>query len=233
MRNSISRLLDAAQKRMSGYVALAHYRFLNLVVKARPEVLLSFQLEDDPDKSPIEEVAHVCNADGRDDQFEIYPLDSSQLFTIVKSLKKAHPEFKVEVVSVDDSEEEEDKYILATMPFVDQNRHDVLMEGVSIINDWCDGQLKAAYGACLAEITPRLADAPADELDEAKDVLKAMKDQHDDLLAQYKADKEAEIEDALKRYQEEQAQNETVQQENDAAHNVQAGMQMKWPPEDE
>lgn len=233
MRNSISRLLDAAQKRMSGYVALAHYRFLNLVVKARPEVLLSFQLEDDPDKSPIEDVAHVCNADGRDDQFEIYPLDPSQLFTIVKSLKKAHPEFKVDVVSMDHSDDDEDKYILATMPVVDQNRHDVLMDGVSIVNDWCDGQLKAAFTAAMAQITPRLADAPPDELDEAKDVLQGMKDQHDDLLAQYKADKEAEIEDALKKYQEAKAQQETRQQEEDAAHNIQAGMQMKWPPVDE
>lgn len=233
MKNSVSSLLETAQKRMGGYTALAHYRLMNLVIKAYPEALLSFSLDNDGEKVPIEKVAQVCNAENRDDQFEIYPLEPSLLMPIIKALVKVHPEFKVEIKFPEDSNDEDERYILATMPEVDKTRHDVLMDGVGIVMDWCQTMLDATSSVTTAQIAQKLVDAPADEIDEAKDALKDLQDQHEDLCKQFRAEKEEEIESAYKEYQERKAQEEAGKQEMDAAHNFLAGKQMNLQADDE
>ena len=233
MRNSVSSLLETAQKRMGGYTALAHYRLMNLVVKAYPEVLLSFGLDNDGEKVPIENVAKVCNAQDRDDQFEIYPLQPSLLMPIIKDLLKVHPEFKIDIKFPEGSTDEDERYILATMPQVDQARHDVLMDGVGIIMDWCKTMLDATSSLTTAQITAKLADAQADEQTEAADALKDLQDQHEELCKQFRADKEKEIEDAFNAYQEQKAKEKASKEEEDAAHNFMAGKQMNIQADDE
>ena len=233
MRVSIIRLMEGAKKRMSGYAALLNYRYQNLSVKARPEALLSFSISDDGAEAPIEDVANACNAPGRDDQFEIYPLSPGLLMPIVKSLNKAHPEYKIEIKTVEGSEDEDEKFILATMPPVDKARHDVLMEAVGILSDWCNGKMEATFTFFTALIQQKLMNADADELDEAKDALQDIKDKHDDLCKQFRADKEQEIEDAYQQFQAELEEKKAKLEEDEAAHNLQAGLQMKMTPDGE
>ena len=233
MRISIIKLMEEAKKRMSGYAALLNYRYHNLCVKARPEALLSFSISDEGVDAPIEDVANVCNAPERDDQFEIYPLSPGLLLLIIKSLKKVHPEFLIEIKTVEGSDDEDDKYILATMPPVDKARHDVLMEAVGILADWCNGKMEATFSYFTASIQQKLMDAQADEIDEAKDALQDIKDAHDDLCKQFRADKEGEIEDAYQQFQAELEEKKAKLQEEEAAHNLQAGLQMKMTPDSE
>lgn len=237
MKTSIIGLLDDAQKKMSGYAALYNYRLHNLCVKANAEALLSISVDLDGVKLPIEKVARARNPKDRDDQFEIYPDDREVLFPLVKGIKESHPEFDLDIrdVDVDENEAEEDKmkYILATMPVVDDNRHDALTEGVKTLSGLCDGKMEGTFARCVADIAVRLADAPPDELDEAKDALQELYDKHKELVKQFTDDKEQEIEDAYAAWQAAQAEKEAKQQEEEAAHNAMAGLQMKMNPDEE
>lgn len=237
MKTSVMVLLEDAQKKMSGYAALYNYRLHNLNVKADAAALLSISVEFEEEELPLEKVAKARNPEDREDQFEIYPLDRALLLPIVKGIKMSHPEYDLDIRNIDDDQDaeetEKDKYILATMPIVDDNRHDVLTEGVKALSDACKAMLDLTVSRCTAEMTVKLVGAPPEELDEAKDALQQIRDMHDELVQQYHDDKEKEIEDAYAVWQAVQAEKEAKKQEQDAAHNVMAGLQMKMNPEED
>ena len=237
MRPSIEKLLDDAQKKMSGYAALFNYRLHNLNIKADPEALLSISVVVGGEELPIEEVALARIADGREDQFEIYPRDKEYLFPIVRGIKESHPEYELDFRNILEDEsipdEENEKLIVATMPVVNDDRHDILTQGVKTLSDVCKGQLDITISRYTAEITLKLANAPAEELDEAKDALQQLRDKHDELVQQFREDKENEIEEAYAAWQAAQAEKEAKQQEEEAAHNALAGLQMKMNPDEE
>lgn len=230
MRNSVNTLIEQAKQKMSGYAALMNYRFQNLSVKAEPEALLSFTAWVDGQEMPIEKVARARVAPGRDDQFEIYPLEKDLLAPIAQGLFQAHPEYKIEMPQMPGSDDPEDRIILATMPEVDDNRHDLLTNAVSTLSDACDAQIKATFTAFSAKIASLLMNVPPEELDEARKALEEVNDRHKDMCKQFRENKEQEIEDAYKQYQENKAAAKEQQEEEDAAHNRLAGLQMNWNP---
>ena len=235
MKKTVVALLDEAQKKMGGYVALLNYRYMNLCIKAVPEALLAIMVKTEEGDEPIENVAKARNAKDREDQFEILPMAPDLLLPIVKGIKTAHPEFDLDIRNVDPDSDDKDQqqYIVATMPTVDQNRHDILMQAVATLSDACAGILDMTVADYAARIVVKLIGAPAEEIDEAKDILQQIRDKHDEMCANYRAEKEQEIEDAYTRYQEAQNQQASEQQEEEAANNEQAGLQMKWEPEDD
>ena len=224
-------LLEQAKRKMSGYAALMNYRFQNLSVKAEAEALLSFTANVSGEEVPIEKVARARLAAGRDDQFEIYPHDNSLLLPVIKGLFQAHPEYKIETPQIQDSEDPEERYILATMPEVDDNRHDLLMDAVSVLSDACDSQIEATFTLYTGKIVALLAQAKPEEMDEAKNALEDIHNQHKDLCKQFREQKEKEIEDAHQEYLAKKASAQEKKEEEDAAHNEQAGLQMNWNPE--
>ena len=236
MRPNTMSLLSEAQKKMSGYAALFNYRLMNLCVKASPEALLSVEVEVVPggEKVPIEKVAQACLTPGRDDQFQIYPFSKELLFPLLKGLKAVHPEFHIDLQDIEESDEDEkEQFILATMPEVDDARHDLLINGVGLLADSCDSLLKATFSKYSAQIMLTLAGATPEEMDEAKNQLQDTNDQHADLCKQFRTDKEQEIEDAYQAYLAKKAEQDAQMQEKLAAHNAQAGMQMKFKADDE
>ena len=237
MRKRVLSLLDEAQKKMSGYAALCNYRLSNLCVKAEPVALLCVSVTVGGEDQPIEKVAKACNPDGRDDQFAIYPLERDLLFPLVKGIKIVHPEFDLDIKDVEGDEEEEEalreKYILATMPEVNDNRHDVLTQGVKAFSEVANAQIEAVFTRYTGEITLMLANAPADEMNEAKDALQELHDKHNELVQRFCDEKTKEIEDAYAAWQAAQAEKDASQQEEDAAHNALAGMGMKMNPDEE
>ena len=198
MKTSVIQLLDNAQSQMSGYVALLGYRYSNLCVKAAPEALLCVFVDIDEDKYPIEKVAKARNPDDRDDQFEIYPNSQDLLKPLVKAVHDIHPEFKIELKDVDGGDEE--KFILATMPEVDDARYKILTEAVGVLADVCDSQLKEVFNKTTAQIALKLVGAPEDEINEAKGALQDINDQADKIAKDIRGNKEKEIEDAHDAY---------------------------------
>ena len=235
MRTSITSLIDMAQKKMSGYAALFNYRLMNLCVKASPESLLPVEVQLGGEPLHIEDVAMARNAPDREDQFEIYPMDKDYLFPIIHGLHDVHPEFIIEVKQFGDSDpdDEESRYILATMPPVEDVRHKVLMDAVGVLSDECDAKIKATFNYYTGQISLKLAGAPADEMDEAKNALQEVNDSHNELCKQFRANKEQEIEDAYQQFLAEKAALQAKLQEEADARNEQAAQQMKWNPDSE
>lgn len=233
MKQSIIFLLDNAQKKMSGYAALFNYRLMNLCIKAAPEALLSVKVEMEGTLLNIEDVALARNAPDRDDQFEIYPKERDFLVPLLNGLKKVHPEFKIEMkVFEEDEEDEKIEYILATMPVVDDVRHEILKDAVGILSDECDAKIQATFSYYSGQIPLKLVGAPEEEIKEAKDALQEVFDNHKDLCKQFRTQKEDEIEEAYQRFQEEKAALQAKIAERQAAVGEKAGQQMKWAQDD-
>ncbi|MBO4341072.1 MAG: ribosome recycling factor [Bacteroidales bacterium] len=234
MKQSVIKVLEEARSKLSAHAALLNYRYANLCIEAAPEALLSVTVNAEGEEMPIEKAARAKNASDRKDQFEIFPTDPSFLIPIVKGIMDVHPEFKIEVKHFEDSDDPEDSYILATMPEVDDARHELLTDAVGVLADGCDTQMKVVFATCTTKLAHLLMDADPEELDEAKDQLQQFKDMADDLCKQYRENKEAEIEAAYQNYLEKKAAKEAeINEKAEAMKEQLAGMQMKFTPEDE
>ena len=230
MKKSVVTILGDAQNMMSGYVALLNYRYSNLSVLAQAEALLCVFVDLDGDRIPIEKVAKARNAPDREDQFEIYPNDQDLLKPLLKGLNDVHPEYKIELVNIDEDDDEE-KFILATVPPVDDARHKILTEAVDLLAKVCNSQIEATFDAATAQIALKLAGAPKDEIDEAKEALQQVHDDADKLAGDIKKEKEDQIEKAYNIYKEEQEKKKEEQEKK--LKDAQAGAQMKMTPGDE
>lgn len=237
MRKSISFLLGEVESKMSGYVALMNYNYFNLCVKAEPASLLSITVEYDKNSFDIEQVADVAMP--QENQLQIYPKDPALLFAIGKAIATSHPEFKQDIVVDKDNEEENsdnsekdddaDKSILLTMPVVNKDRRDALMDGINLLYNETKTQLDANFNLYTQKLALKLENASPEEINEAKEALENIRKQHNDLAKEYHENKEKEIETAYQLYLEKQAEQEKNKQEQEAATNKEAGLGFKMP----
>lgn len=238
MRKSTALLLGEVKGKMSGYVALMNYRYLNLCVKAEPASLLPVTVEYDNASFDIEQVADVTMP--QENQLQVYPKDPVLLFAIGKAIATSHPEFKQDIVvdkgngkeetSINSEQEDEaDKSILLTMPTVNKDRKNALMEGVKILFDEVKVKLDTNFSFYTQKITIKLANASLEELDEAKKALGDIKKQHDDLAKEYRENKEKEIETAYQLFLEKQTEKEKDKQEKKDANNKDVIQGFKMP----
>ena len=240
MKRSIAVLLDEAKNKMSAFVALANYRFMNLCVDAEPASLLCITIEAGDAKLDLEDVADVSSP--QKDQFALFPKENNPalIFAICKAVKTAHPEFKVEVKGQNeedgdnsdendegnDSDEETEKYILLTMPEINKDRRDFIINGVDILQKACQMKLDAISEEYVVKITAKLALDKPEELDEAKDNLQDLYDKHKDMLVGFTDNKKQAVEEAYQRYLAEQEEKQAQQQELDEAHGTDKGLSM-------
>jgi ribosome recycling factor len=137
-----------------------------------------------------------------DFHFEVYPKDSDLLTKIALAIKTSHPEFKQEVKSVDenpDDSSDDGKYLLLQMPEVDDDRHDLLVNGVGALYDECKVKLDTNFQAYTTKITAQLVGCPAEELDEAKAALQEVNDKYAEMIKGFREEKEKEIEGIKKK----------------------------------
>lgn len=235
MRKSIEAVIGEMKNKMSGYAVLLHYRFMNLCVKAEPASLLSLTIIDDEgEEYNIEDVASASLAN--DYQFKIYPHDQKMLFNICKGIKETHPEFDLDVQSEEggeDSEGEGSQAIICTMPEVNKDRHDALMEGVGLLYDQCKAKLDANHAAYKTRLNVKLVGSSDDEIKEAEDKLEEIYKMHDDTCLQYREAKEKEIEEAYQRYLAEHAAKQAEADEKAAERGENAGRNYRVNQEDE
>lgn len=235
MRKSIETLIDEMKTKMSGYAVLLQYRYMNLCVKAEPAALLSVSvIDEEGEEADLESAASACLAS--DYQFEIYPHESKMIFAISKGIKEAHPEFKIEVKSEDnsnDSGEDESRYLLCTMPEVNKDRHDTLLDGVNTLYDQCKAKLDTNHTVYKSRLTAKLLGGSEEETKEAEDKLEEVYNKHDEICLQFKSDKLKEIEEAYQRYLKEQAEKQAEADEKAAARGENAGQAFNINQEDE
>ena len=220
MRITVYKLLQEAQQKMNGYAVYMNYQFMHFGVKAEPAALLSVEVEVGGERMNLEDVADV--AIPQDDQFALIPKEQDFLFDICKAVAQAHPDYKIEQKSINEEEEdsldgEEDRYVLCTMPEVNDDRHDVGMNYVKAIYEEMTAKIDTTHAAYGAEIIKQLASAKPEEIDEAKEEFQKIYDQMKDICKSYREEKEKQIEEAYQDYLKKKAEAEQAESERQAA----------------
>ena len=208
MRNTIKIILGEMDAKLSGHAGMLNYRFMNLCITAEPVALLSITVTDIAgNEYNLENVADCMQPD--EFSFEIVPREMDMLPFIQKGIAESHPEFKQEVIKPKEedhffnsntSEYDLEQHIVCTMPEVDDNRYDVLKEGVNTLYDQCTAEMdkiKVKYSEMLADKTKEL---PKDEVDEAKKKQEDLINQYTDIINAYRDQKLMQIEENHNKY---------------------------------
>ena len=178
MRRDIIKEFDMLGDALSTLNAQFSYRLMNLCVKAEPVSLLSIEamIEGEPQK--LEECARIGKED--DYSFQIFPNYDDDISALAKAIFMEHPEFKQEMrtMQVDISEDESKPdmqdvyYIQVTMPEVDDNRYDVLKNGVKAFYEENKAQMEAVsakYDAKFATLLDGESPEDVKKVKEARD----------------------------------------------------------------
>ena len=130
-------------------------------------------------------------------------------------------------------DDDQEKVIVCTMPEVNKDRHDTLMDGVGTLYDQCKAKLDANHAIYKARLTTKLVGSSEEDTKEAEDKLEEVYSKHDEIAQQYKEAKEKEIEEAYQRYLDEQTAKQNEEDEKAAARGVNAGRKFRIDQEEE
>jgi ribosome recycling factor len=227
LKVAIESIIHEMEGRLNGYVSLLIYRYANLCVKAQPLALLSAEIIDEErGKLPIEKVAGVLMPD--EFHLKIVPFDPSYIFPLCKAIKLEHPEFKQDLVVPDDSTDERERNLILTMPVVNKDRRDALLEAVDTLYDGCKAKMDKTCADYRLKLEKKIVVLPTDdERNEAKDALEAKIKTYQDMADLNKTEKVKEIEEAYQRYLDEQTSKRNKADEAAAARGEHAGRQMR------
>ena len=232
MRITIETLIHEMESRLGGYVTLLVYRYANLCVKAQPLSLLSAQIIDEEmGEMKLEQVAGVMLLD--EYHLKLVPFDPRFNFPLCKAIKLEHPEFKQDLVKPENGEEDE-RILILTMPEVNKDRRDVLIDSVNVLFDGCKAKMDKTSAESRLKLEKKIVTLPTDdERNEAKDALDSSIKNHQGIVDKVKEDKVKEIEEAYQRYLDEQTSKRNQADETAAARGEHAGRQMRVGNSDE
>jgi hypothetical protein len=228
MRRAIIREYDKLAENLSNYVAVMNYRFMNLCVKAEPVSLLPITVMIDGESQKLEECVQL-GKDG-DYMFALFPKYEEDMGSIMSGVALAHPEFKQEIkqmsVTVPEENgrerEQEVDYLQVTMPEVDDERYDVLKEGVKLVYDECKAQMEVANNKAKVKFTEL-------SVIETKENLELLDNELDKLNNQWNAQRDRlrdikleEINSAYNKWLGAQAQKEIAMMEEEDARGTDA-----------
>ena len=226
MKIAIETLIHEMEGKLGGYVTLLLYRYANLCVKAQPLALMSVVIDDEEQgQMKLEEVAGLTMPD--EFHLKLIPYDKRFNFPLCKAVKKEHPEFKQDLIKPDNSDGEDERVLILTMPEVNDDRHDELTDAVNTLYDGCKAQMDKTVASYKVKLEPKIAPLPSDEHDEAQNALDNSVKMHTDMIEKLKADKLQEIEEAYQNYLAEQTAKQTEADEKAAARGETAGQQFR------
>ena len=211
----ISEIRDA-EKKLGGYHALLNFRYSNLCIEADPASLLPVTIVMGSSTMNIEEMAEVATTDNKY-QLMVLPKYQDALESIQLAVFQAHPEFKVEVKSVNDQM----RYLLYEMPEVNKERYDFLHEAVKGLHDECKARIEAVINDEKLSFAELYASRP-DDLDEANKGLDEIRTDFIERIGTLLRKKQTDIDLAYLRYQDKMA----AETENDPGYDVTKGMKM-------
>ena len=215
MRKTITATLSEAKGKFNAYTALLQYRYSNLCVEADGNALLSVVVKIDYTEKNLEEVAIIGNPSV--EKFAIFPKQQYDLPEIIKAVILAHPEFKMEIKDWENypedfkEEGEEYKYLEFTMPEVNKDRRDVLLDGVKVLHEQWDGKMQAVRGSCTARLTATLTGQDKNTIEKVTAQLDDLYDTYHGMGEKLMEDKKKEIEEGYQRYLKQQAEQQTTE----------------------
>ena len=138
MKRAIIKEFDQLGEMLSNYSGMFSYRLKNLCVKAEEVSLLPIQVMIDGELQNLEKCTTIAKKD--EYSFMIFPNFDEDIEVLGIGILRAHPEFKQKVESMKANSSDENgkpkevdiRYILVTMPDVDDDRYDVLKDGVKV-----------------------------------------------------------------------------------------------------
>ena len=220
MKRSIISKYDQFKERLTGYVALLNYRYMNLCVKAEEAALLPVNIAIEGETKRIEDVCNIARKD--DFSLMVFPKYEEDLMQIELGIKKSHPEFKQErqtmSIDMDDDQKMDVEYILLTMPEVDNNRYDVLNQTVNMLYDEC----KAATLS---------VDEKKEDVDKLKEAVEKVDKTFTEKRDKVHEDKLKEIEEGHQNYLTNKAEKEQQQQEETDALGIDKAKSIKLTEE--
>ena len=115
-----------------------------------------------------------------------------------------------------------------TMPEVNKDRYDVLIDSVNVLYDGCKAKMDKTSGEYRLKLEKQLVTLSSDdERQKAKDMMEKSVNTHQGIIDTVKADKLKEIEDAYRRYLDEQTAKKAKQDEIDATRVNRSSDRMK------
>ena len=237
MKRSIISKYNNLSEKLTGYVAMMNYRFLNLCVKAEEVALLPCDVTIEGETVNFEEAAKAAKKN--DYQFMVFPIYEEDLVPVGKSITAVHPEFKQEIeeltVETYDEEaqpqEKQVKYILVTMPEVDDNRYDALNDATKVIYEECKAQMEAANSKSEADLAPLIVGESEEDINKLKKAIDKLKKEKTELRDQLYNEKLQEIKDAYKKWLSSYAQSEVHNLEEEDARGDDVITSMKMSEE--
>ncbi|MBQ3745135.1 MAG: hypothetical protein II853_04540 [Prevotella sp.] len=239
MRRSIIKEFDQLGESLSNQSAQFAYRMKNLCVKAEEVALLPVEILIEGEFQKLESCATIGKKD--DYSFMVFPNYEEDLETMAKGIFRVHPEFKQKIESMQvDSVDEAGKnksmdvhYILLTMPEVDDDRYDVLKDGVKVCYEDCKARMEVLNrkaDAKFAELTIGDTDEDVKKLKAAREKLNEQWYGHRDKLYNEKLQ---EIEEAHNKWLAERGEEERKRMEDEASHNDDVALSMRMTPEED
>ena len=239
MRRSIIKEFDQLGESLSNQSAQFAYRMKNLCVKAEEVALLPVEILIEGEFQKLESCATIGKKD--DYSFMVFPNYEEDLETMGKGIFRVHPEFKQKIESMQvDSVDEAGKnksmdvhYILLTMPEVDDDRYDVLKDGVKVCYEECKARMEVLNrkaDAKFAELTIGDTDEDVKKLKAAREKLNEQWYGHRDKLYNEKLQ---EIEEAHNKWLAERGEEERKRMEDEASHNADVALSMRMTPEED
>lgn len=239
MRRSIIKEFDQLGESLSNQSAQFAYRMKNLCVKAEEVALLPVEILIEGEFQKLESCATIGKKD--DYSFMVFPNYEEDQETMAKGIFRVHPEFKQKIESMQvDSVDEAGKnksmdvhYILLTMPEVDDDRYDVLKDGVKVCYEECKARMEVLNrkaDAKFAELTIGDTDEDVKKLKAAREKLNEQWYGHRDKLYNEKLQ---EIEEAHNKWLAERGEEERKRMEDEASHNDDVALSMRMTPEED
>ena len=175
MKRETIKEFDKLGEALSTLNAQCAYRLMNLCVKAEPVSLLSIEAMIEGESQHLEKCAKI----GLEDEytFQIFPNYSGDIPVVAQAIFKEHPEFKQEMktmkvnASVDENkpDEQDVPYIQLTMPEVDDERYDVLKNGVNAIYEANKAQMEAVTAKADAKFAELIVDESKKDIEQLKE----------------------------------------------------------------
>jgi len=223
MRRNIIREFEELAEALSNYSLMLAYNLQNLCVKAEEASLIPIKVMVEGEMQNLEKCTVIGKKD--DYSFMIFPKFDEDMPAVVKGIMDVHPEFKLEeesmkVDSLDGNgnpTEVDARYVLVTMPEVNDDRYDLLKQATKYYYESSKSQMEIANGK--ADI--RLAELTVGETEENMKLIKAERDrvnkQWNDHRDGLYNDKLKEIEEAHNKWLAEDAERKRRQQEAEDA----------------
>ena len=201
MKRSVINKFGMMESKLSGYVAQLNFRFMNLCVKAEPMSLLSARFNIQGEEKQIEDVAQVSKKG--DYQFMAIPNFEDDMAPLAVGIALKHPEFKQEygeeTVNVVDEQGDPQsvkvKYLLLTMPEVDNNRYEALKTAVDAAYNQCKTQMEAVVQRAEPEIALLQEGEDQQDIDRVKAAIERLKKSYNDQREKLYDEKMKEIEE--------------------------------------